>query len=418
MQIAELLPASFDSDPVLDFEASLEDAARAVDADPWILQRLKHPEREITLNLPLVRDDGSVVNVTAYRIQHSRANGPSIGPVILSPTAHVAKLRMIATEITLQSALLGLRLGGAAGAIVVDPDQYSERELRKLVREYVFALRDNIGPLSDVLVSPHLPTSGRCGAPDDLLHHWMQEANTRAKGVREPAAVVGRQELRGAIAGATAGLVQHALGKGSAASPVRVAIQGFGNHGRNLAHALSERGVKILAVADRSGGVLDENGIDIATLETHVAEHGVVFGFAGATAITNADILELDCDALVIAAGEKQIGSYNASKTRARSVVELALGAVTSDGASSLPARCQYIPHLMTGAAELAVWDYEWRKGLTYSAINTLEAERDASAMVLHAFGQVREVARERDVRLREAAATIAVERFGIAATR
>lgn len=389
MKTSELLPNEYlrdESDPVLDFEASLEEAARAVDAEPWVVHRLKHPEREITLNLPLVRDDGSVVNVTAYRIQHSRADGPSIGPVILSPAAHLAKLRMTAAEITLQSALLGLRLGGAAGAIVVDPNQYSEREMRHLVREYVFALRDNIGPLGDVLVSPHLPTAGKGVAPENLIKQWMDEANTHAKGVSEPASVVGCSQLQRAIAGATAELIDHALGSSGAA---RIALQGFGARGRNLARALRERGARIIAVADRSGGVFDENGIDIAALEDHVAEHGVVFGFSRATAVTNADVLEADCDAVVLAAGERQIGGYNGPKIRARAVFELTQGAVTSDAAGSLPSSCLYIRHLMASAAELAVWDHEWRKGLTYSALEAAEAQREASALVMHAFEQL-----------------------------
>ena len=382
MRAAELLPNEFlrdEADPLLDFEVALEEAARAVDAEPWVIQRLKHPEREITLNLPLVRDDASVVNVTAFRVQHSRANGPSIGPVLLSPTVHVAKLRMMAAEITLQSALLGLRLGGAAGAIVVDPDQYSESELRHLVREYVFALRDNIGPLGDVLVSPHLPSAGRCKAPENVIKLWMDEANTRAKGVSEPAAVVGSEEFRMATAGATADLIEHSLG--NARAPARVALQGFGTRGKHLARALHEQGARIVAVADRSGGILDENGIEIGALEAHVDEHGVVFGFSGATAVTNADVLESACDALVLAAGERQIGSFNGSKIRARAVVELTQGAVTSDG-DCLPSSCLYVPHLLASAAELAVWDYEWRKGLTYSAFNTSEAEQEARAMV------------------------------------
>ncbi len=397
MQIAELLPASFDSDPVLDFDAELEEAARAVDAEPWVVQRLKHPEREITLNLPLVRDDGSVVNVTAYRVQHSHANGPSIGPVLLSPTAHVAKLRTVAAEITLQSALLGLRLGGAAGAIVIDPEQYSERELRKLVREYIFALRDNIGPLSDVLVP----------RGNERIRQWMHDAYTRAKGVSEPAAVVGSEELYEAIAGATAGLIQHALG--SAGALARVALQGFGTRGRTLARALRDRGGKIIAVADRSGGAFQEDGIDINALAQHVADHGVIFGFPAATAVSNADVLECKCDALVLAAGERQIGSFNGAKIRAGAVIELTSGAVTSDGAESLPPSCLYIPHLIAGASELAVWDYEWRKGLTYSAIDVAEAERETSARVNRAHHCVRQLADKRETGFRGTTNALAV---------
>src|SRR5690349_20380572 len=112
MEIAQLLPPLvLDSDPVFEFEADLEAAARAIDLEPWVLQRLKHAEREITVNIPLVRDDRSAMNVTGYRVQYSRGQGPCIGPVILSPAAHTAPLRVTAAVISLQSALLGLRFG-------------------------------------------------------------------------------------------------------------------------------------------------------------------------------------------------------------------------------------------------------------------------------------------------------------------
>jgi len=396
MDTIDLLPKELlrdDTDPLLDFEVAIEEAARAVDAEPWVVQRLKHPERELTLNLPLVRDDGSVINVTAYRVQHSRESGPSIGPLIFSPAVHVAKLRSIAGEITLQSALLGLRLGGAAGAIVVDANQYSERELRHLVQEYTFSLRDNMGPLSDVLVA----------RGNDPIRQWLEQANTRAKGVSEPAAVVAKGELRDAVAGATADLIDHVLG--GSIKLGRVALQGFGTRGRSLARTLARRGAKVIAVADRSGGLFQETGIDVAELEMHVAANGVVFGFPGAAAVANADVLECDCDALVLAAGERQIGSYNGPKIRARAVIELTQGAIAPS--AQLPPNSVVVPHLIAGAPEVAIWAYEWRCGLTYSELNAVQAEREASALVVRAMDR----ALQREEPLRNAFLTIAVER-------
>jgi glutamate dehydrogenase/leucine dehydrogenase len=132
--------------------------------------------------------------------------------------------------------------------------------------------------------------------------------------------------------------------------------------------------------------VFDANGIDVEALAHHANEHGVVFGFPGAAAVSNAEVLECGCDALVLAAGERQVGNYNAAKVRARVLIELTQGVVTSGGAETLPSSCMHIPHLIAGAAELAVWDYEWRKGLTYSALDLGEAERRATVLALRAF--------------------------------
>lgn len=404
MEIAQLLPPQhLDSDPVLEFEAGLEEAARALDLEPWVVQRLKHPEREITLNLPLARDDGSAVNVTAYRIQHNRATGPCIGPVTLSPTAHPALLRVIAAEHTLQSALLGLRLGGAAGAIVADADQLSERELRHVVKDFVTALHENSGPLRDVLA---------CDG-NEYVATWMDEANTHARGQSEPAAVVGRPSvpLDDAWAKAISALAREAL-KVDRLGGVRFALQGFGRHARALAGALHAEGAAVIAIADRSGGILCDRGVDVLALEQHVAKTGVIFGFAEAEAAGNADVLESDCDVLVLAAAPRQVAAHNGARIQARVILEVAPEAVTPAGEAALPGSCVLVPHLVAGATRLAIWSHEWQRGLTYSAPHPQEAEADATARVTHALDRVRRLAADQRLSLRQAALMLALSRL------
>ena len=404
MNPADLLPPEIqhsESDPVLDFETDLEEAARALDLEPWVLQRLKHPEREITVNLPLTRDNGSSVNVTGYRVQHSRGQGPSIGPVVLSPNAHTASLRVMAAQITLQSALLGLRLGGAAGAIVVDAGEFSERELRHVVKDYVASLRENVGPLRDTLA-----------ADNEWLATWMADANTVAHGEAEPAAVVGKApELGHAVAEAIVALVQHASGVESI-SGTHVAIQGFGRRARNLAEILDENGALVTAIADRSGAIMAESGIEIDALIPHVDENGVVFGFAGADAAANADVLESTCDVLILAAAERQVGQHNARRIRARVILELTQNAVTPDGEEALPNQCLLVPYFIAGEPQLAVWSHEWHRGLSYSEPDTQRAASDAIAMTLHALDRARELAHTQRISLRQAGMMLAVERL------
>jgi glutamate dehydrogenase (NAD(P)+) len=408
MNSAQFLPPELlnrTSDSLLDFEAELESAARALDLEPWVVQRIKHAEREITVNLPLVRDDGSVINITGYRIQHSRAHGPSIGPVSFSPTAQMAGLRIAAAEITLQSALLGLRLGGAAGAIVLDADKFTERELRQVVKGYVIALRENTGPLADVLV----PDGEEC------VSGWMDETNTHVRGQSEPAAIVGRAAPRSTTAAATAALVQHTLATTTLAG-VRIAIQGFGCTGRALAEAFHQSGGLIVGVADRSGGLLRDEGLDLLALEKHVAEHGVIFGFPEGQAVTNVEVLESDCDVLVLAAAERQIGSHNARRIGARVILEMTRGAIETE--SPLPGDSICIPHLLASAAELAVWSHEWQRGLSYSAIDPDEAESEASAVAIHALDRVRRLEESREISLRQAGVIGALERLATSLRR
>ena len=406
--MCELLPVEVlrdEADPVLEFEAALEEAARALDLEPWVLQRLKHPEREITLHLPIVRDDGSALHVTGYRIQHSRAHGPCIGPLTLSPTAHPALLRATALQYTVQSALLGLRLGGAAGAIVVDPDQVSERELRHMVKDYVVALHENSGPLRDVLA---------CDV-NEYVATWMDEANTHARGQSEPAAVVGRPGtgvgLDRAWAQATCELIKQGLNIEKLAG-VRIALQGFGRHGSALATVLHLEGAMLVAVADRSGGLIQESGINLLALAEHVTAANVVFGFASADPCGNTEVLESDCDVLVLAAAPRQIAGHNGARIRATLVVELADGAVTESGEKALPASCVRVPYSIAGATRLAIWSHEWQRGLSYSSPEPQQAAAEATALVTHTFDRARSIAHERKTTVRNAALTLALSRL------
>lgn len=406
MEIANLLPPqTFDPDPVLEFETALEQAARAIDLEPWVLQRLKHAEREITVNVPLMRDDGTAVNITGYRIQHSRAHGPSMGPVTLSPTAHPASLRTTATGITLQSALLGLRLGGAAAAIVVDPEQFTERELRHLTKDFVVALHENTGPLRDVLA---------CEG-NDYVATWMEEANTRARGSSEPAAIVGKPTdgagLTRAWSGTMRALLQHALGADDLHN-ARIALQGFGRHGRALAAALYAAGARLVAIADRSGGLQRDSGIDFPALEDYAGQNGVLFGFSAADAASNSEVLESPCDVLILAAAARQVGPHNADRVRARILLELTADAVTQAAEERLPETCAVIPHILAASAQLALWSHEWQRGLSYSAPDPAHAETEATALVLDAFDRARRMSSEREIPLRQASLMLALSRL------
>ena len=407
MKTSELLPAEVmrdGSDPVREFETMLEEAARAVDAEPWILQRLKHAEREITFNLPLVRDDGSVINVTAYRIQHSRASGPSIGPVELSPTAYPGSIRPIASEITLQSVLLGLRFGGAAGAIVVHPEQLTERELRTVMKAFASSLHENSGPLRDVVVCEW----------SDVAAQWMEEANTQARGRSEPASIIGKPDdtsLIPAWAATCSNLIEIASGGGSVRGK-RVVMQGFGRQARALIRELRTRGARIVAVADRAGGLLCEDGLDVTALESHVERNGVLFGFPDAEAAANSDLLVHDCDVLILAAAPRQIGTHNAEDIRASVVFEVAQHAIEADGETMLPKLSRVVPHLVVGTAQLATWAHAWRCGLSYSAPDPREAEADATARVRHAYEEALRAANEEGLSLRDAAVRLAVSRL------
>ncbi len=419
MNSAELLPPEMveleqDTDALLELSAQVEQAARTLDLEDWIVQRLKHAEREITVNLPLVRDNGAAATCTGFRVQHCSVHGPCLGPVLLSPEAHLSHLRALAMHISLQCALLGLPAAGSAGALVCDPEQLSERELRRVVKDYVTALRDCVGAYKDVL------------APDgnEFAMAWMYQALARAHGDVEPAAVVGKPAVLGGVAednsaGGTGVfvLVEQVLAEQARAlAEARVAIQGLGRVGASAARLLHGASAKVVAVADKSGGVCSEDGLDIPGLLAHVERTHFVLGYAPAEPASNAEVLEAACDVLIAAAAERQINMQNAPRIHASLVVEATRGAVTPAAEKILRARgITVVPDVLGTAAATVAWFVEWQHGIHFAAPMPAEVQNAVRTRLLEAWRAVRKQSGREAVSLRAAAYIVALGRLAAA---
>ena len=415
MNPSELLPPEIaeleEAEPLLELNAHLEQAARTLDLEDWIVQRLKHAEREITVNLPLTRDDGEAVTCTGYRVQHCSVHGPCVGPVLLSPEAQLAHLRALAAQISLQCALLGLPMAGSAGALVCDPEQLSERELRRLVKDYAAALRDCVGPYKDVLA-----TDG-----NEFAAAWMHQALARAHGKVEPAAVVGKPAVLGGVAeGASAAgagvlaLIEQALAEQARPLPgTRVAIQGLGKVGGSAARLLHAAGAKVVAVADKSGGLCRDSGLDPDALHGYLQRSRFVLGYPDAEAASNADVLESACDVLIAAAAGRQINQQNAPRIQASLVIEAVHGAITPAAEKILRNRgITVAPDILGTAAATVAWFVEWQHGIYFAAATVSEVQAAVRTRLLEAWRAVRKQAGRDAVSLRAAAYTVALGRL------
>ncbi len=245
MTTYDLLPLAAieeEFDAYLESTLELEEAARVLDLEDWVVERLRHPQREITANLVLVRDNGQALNVTAFRVQHSRARGPVLGGVRFSPHTQLSETRALAMNMTWQCALLDVPFGGAAGAVVCDPAKLSERELRRLSKDYVEALRGTLGPETDVLMED-------LGSNPQVLA-WMLDAHARSAGRLEPGAVAGKpgvlfglpDHADAAAQGLFDTLAMAVEESGRKLAGLRIALQGMGRTGSALARLLDDAG--------------------------------------------------------------------------------------------------------------------------------------------------------------------------------
>jgi glutamate dehydrogenase (NAD(P)+) len=417
MMPADLLPPEImDEDPLLDSAAQLEQSARTLDLEDWIVQRLKHPEREVTINLPLRRDSGDALTCAGLRVQHYHPRAGCLGPVVLAPDAHLSHLRPLALQMTLQCALFDLPLGGSAGAIVCDPAQLSERELRHLVRDYVAAL--------DV--------RGDIFAPAEFAAAW-----TSASCHLEPTALVGKPAIFGGLPDPAAALATgwftliseawrtqkpaaysaHALTTGhrtpSALDGCRVALQGFGPPAAALASLLHHAGARITALADKSGGLIADRGLDLAAVAAHVTTHAMLYGFDGAEAVRNSEVLESDCDVLVAAAAERQVNCQNAARIRASLLLETIPNAITPAAAPMLASRgVTILPALLGAAPRTLAWFTEWQHGLRYAAPEQAAAESLIRHKLAEIFRRVQSSAATNRLSFPDACRLLALEKL------
>jgi glutamate dehydrogenase/leucine dehydrogenase len=360
-----------DLDPVVEAGADLEKAARRMGLEPSILQRLRLPEREVRAYLP----------ETAFRVQHSTALGPSLGTVVLRPDALMGEVRGAAMAQTWQCALLDLPMGGAAGAILCDPDRLTERQLKSLAHRYVASLAGILGPTSDLL------TPGR--GCHDMIAGWMLRR-------LEPGTVLSRPAVAQGIFQLLRRILEE---RGATLAEQRVAIQGFGSTGRELAGMLHESRARVVALSDVSGGLYRDSGLNVPAVDN--------MGCSEGDAIDNLELLKAPCDILVLAAAPRQVNAWLAEKVAAGIVIEAVQGALlpSAEGVLEEAGRL-VIPSLIARAGGTLSIFHEWMERVR----GVPPAEFDC-ARLLHAWSEVQRAMHSFKVQVKQAALLVAIER-------
>ncbi len=321
---------------------------------------LLRASREIHLELPLRRDDGSIVVYNAYRVQHHNARGPYKGGLRYHPDVTIEDVRGLACLMSLKTALVDIPLGGAKGGIDCDPSSLSERELEMLTRKFVDKIHRNIGSNLDI-PAPDVGTNAQVMA-------WIQDEYSKIYGYT-PSVVTGKPIVTGGsqgreeATGRGVGIVlrEYARRCGKLLDGKSVVIQGFGNVGSHTARILGQMGMRIVAVSDIRGGIYNPAGLDLRDVEAHHRKYGTVVGTDGAEPVDNSTLLELECDYLIPAALGSVIDGTNAGRIRAGIVVEAANSPVTYDGSRILEeAGITVIPDILANAGGVVVSYFEW----------------------------------------------------------
>jgi glutamate dehydrogenase (NAD(P)+) len=387
-------------------------AAQKLGLDPGLYKVLREPVRETKVSIPISMDDGRIEVFIGYRVLHNIARGPGKGGIRYDKNVTLDEVRALAAWMTWKCAVVNIPFGGAKGGVICDPASLSRGELERITRRYTAELMDQFGPEKDV-PAPDMGTNPQTMAwvMDTYSMHARHTVTSVVTG--KPLSLGGS---RGRVEATGRGLMlicrEAAPLKGMTLKDCRIAVQGFGNVGSIAARMCHEAGAKIIAVSDIQGGIHNASGLDITAVLAHYDKNRSLRGFAGASPVTNAELLEIDSDILIPAANENQITGKNASKIKAKIIVEGANGPTTQRADQALNEKgVLVVPDILANAGGVTVSYFEWvqdRAGFFWRESEVNERLED---IMVQSFRDVAEMAAKYKVSFRIAAYMLGISR-------
>lgn len=401
------------SNPFKIAQRQLDHAAEKLGLDPATHELLRWPMREHKFTLPVKMDDGSTRIFHAFRVQYNTARGPAKGGIRWHPDETMDTVRALAAWMTWKTSVVDIPLGGGKGGIVCNAKEFSDAEKERLARAYIRAIAGEIGIYRDV-PAPDLYTTPQ-------IMGWMMDEYETIMGESHPGVITGKPIALGGSQGRSDATARGGIYVTREAAKVHgielrdrsMAVQGFGNVGRNAALVGEEvLGLKLVAASDSKGGIYNPRGIDPKALADHKLKKGTLQGFPEAESITNTELLELEVGVLFPAALEGVITERNASKLRCRILCELANGPTTPEADTILRDKeIVVLPDFLANAGGVTVSYFEQVQN-TYNFYWELEkVHRRLNDRMTKAFRGVYHMSQQQKVNLRDAAYLIAVAR-------
>jgi glutamate dehydrogenase (NAD(P)+) len=378
----------------------------------------KRPKRQLIVSIPIEMDDGSIRVFEGYRVQHNIARGPAKGGIRYHPNVTLDEVKALASWMTWKCATVNIPYGGGKGGITCNPKEMSQRELERLTRRYTSEIILIIGPDQDI-PAPDVYTDSQTMA-------WIMDTYSMTKGYSclgvvtgKPIALGGSQGRNEATARGCFFVSQEAAKvKGFPLKGATAAIQGFGNAGAILARLYHEAGVKVIAVSDSKGGIHNPKGLNIPAVLDHKDRTGQVLECADCDAITNEEILEVQCDILAPSALENVITLANADRIRAKIIAEAANGPTTPGADKILFSKNIFVlPDILANAGGVTVSYFEWVQDLQGFFWDEENVNRQLQRIMTNSFHDVYGVSQKHNVDMRTAAYILAIERV-VSATK
>ncbi len=400
-------------------KAQLAEAARYLNLDPGLHEVLSYPKRQLIVNFPVVMDNGEVVRLEGYRVQHNTSRGPTKGGIRYHPDVDVHETTALAMWMTWKCAVVDIPYGGAKGSVKVDTKELSIREIEKLTRRYATEINIVIGERSDI-PAPDIGTNGQVMA-------WIMDTISMQTGYTVPGVITGkpiqlggsqgRVEAtgRGVIVAANEACVE----RGMNFNQQKIVVQGFGNVGSVAAMLAYQQGATIIGVSDARGAIYNPKGLPIDELYyKYSGRDGGIAEYKDCEQISNEQLLELDCDILIPAAIQQQITQENADRIKAKIVVEGANGPTTREADQILSDKgVLVVPDILANAGGVVVSYFEWVQDLQNFFWEEQEVNVKLDRIMRHAYAGVKTMREQHKCDMRTAAMIIGVKRVADATT-
>jgi glutamate dehydrogenase (NAD(P)+) len=397
------------------FEAMMsrfDRAAELLDLEPGIYKVLRHPEKQIITSIPVMLDSGEVEVYTGIRVLYNTSRGPAKGGIRFDMNVSLDEVTALAAWMTWKCAVVNIPFGGAKGGVVCDPLKMSVGELERLTRRYTASIIQTLGPDSDV-PAPDVNTNERVMAwiMDTYSMHVRHTVTSVVTG--KPVEMGGSLGRREATGRGCMIVTKEALAHlGMPVKGTTVVVQGFGNVGSVAAQLLQREGCKIIGISDRTGGLVNTNGIDVDDAIAYVQKHRTLEGYKKGDVVTNEQLLTQECDVLLPAALENVITTKNAAQIKAKIICEGANGPTTAAADAILDDKGIFvIPDILANAGGVTVSYFEWvqdREGFFWTEKRVNDSLQE---IMERSFGAVLGLAKQHKVNMRTAAYMLSISR-------
>ena len=398
--------------------------ADKLELDEGTRELLRNPLREYHFQIPVKMDDGSTKVFQGFRIQHNDARGPAKGGIRFHPQETVHTVKALSMWMTWKTAVADIPLGGGKGGVICDPHNLSERETENLCRGWIQQVAKNIGPVQDV-PAPDVMTK-----PEHML--WMMDEYEKISGGRYPGVITGKPEDMGGSKGRTEAtgygviyILREALKEMDIdITETTASLQGFGNVSQYAAELFTEYGGTVVSVSswdqedEKPYSFYKEDGIDVEEIRNITDRFGTIdkekAEELGYEVRPGEDWLKHEVDILIPAALENAITKDNVNeiKDSVELIVSGANGPITPEADNVLEDRdIIVIPDFLANAGGVVCSYFEQVQSNTNHYWPKEEVLGKLDNKMTDAFYEVWELAERKNVRVRDAAYMIAIER-------